>query len=296
MEVNILEKGLIGVMLMMVKEDVAKHGIYAVMKRLKEMGFNAVEVSQIAMTPDFVSELGRACKELDMEVTSLSCYLAPVFAGSKIAGDTLAEDFDKIVQDCKTLNCTTLRTGMLPMSCMESDEAAMEFVEDCERYALRLKEHGINYYYHAHHMEMAFFNGKRLMDTMRDKTECLGFELDTHWMWRGGVDPVEYIKSFKGRIHLLHLKDYRIGKVDFDSYQVPDDKKIQYMFKEIVQYAEVGEGTLDMPNIIRTARECGTEYFLIEQDDFYGRDPFESIAISRANLVKMGFGDWFTRD
>ncbi len=290
-----MEKGLIGVMLMMVKEEVAKIGIYAVMKRLKEMGFNAVEVSQIAMTPEFVSELDRACRELDMEVASLSCYLAPLFSGSKHPGDTLADDFDKIVKDCRTLRCTTLRSGMLPMSCMESGEAAMKFIKDCEHYALRLKEFGINYYYHAHHMEMAFYNGERLMDTMRDNTKCLGFELDSHWMWRGGVDPVEYIKTFKGRIHLLHLKDYRIGKVDFASYPVPDEKKINFMFNAVVQFAEVGEGTLDMPSIIRTARECGTEYFLIEQDEFYGRDPFESIAISRANLVKMGFGDWFAR-
>ncbi len=288
-----MKKGIIGVMLMMVKEEVAKSGIYAVMERLKEMGFNAVEVSQIAMTPEFVSELDRACRELDMEVASLSCNLAPLFPGSKAAGDNLTEDFDKIVQDCKTLRCNTLRTGMLPMNCMESWEAAMKFTEDCEFYAKRLKDLGINYYYHAHHMEMTFFNGERMLDAMRDRTQHLGFELDTHWMWRGGADPVEYIKTFKDRIHLLHLKDYRIGKVDFNSYPVPDDKKINYMFDDIVQFAEVGEGALDMPEIIKTALECGTKYFLIEQDDFYGCDPFESIALSRANLVDMGFEDWF---
>ena len=37
----------------------------------------------------------------------------------------------------------------------------------------------------------------------------------------------------------------------------------------------------------------GAEYFLVEQDDCYGRDPFESLKISRDNLVKLGFGDWF---
>ena len=37
----------------------------------------------------------------------------------------------------------------------------------------------------------------------------------------------------------------------------------------------------------------GSEYFLIEQDDTYGRDPFESLRISRDNLIKMGYADWF---
>lgn len=290
-----MEKGTIGVMLMMVKHEVAKFGVYAVMEKLKNMGINVVEISQIDMTPEFVSELARACKELDMEITSLSCGTADLSAEVKYPGDTLENDFDKIVKDCKDLHCTVLRIGMLPMNCVESDEAAMKFVQDCEQYALRLKEFGINLYYHAHNMEMARFNGEMLLDTMRDKTECLGFELDTHWMWRGGVNPVDYVKKFKGRIHLLHLKDYRMAHVDLASYPVPEKEKIKYMFKDIVQYAEVGEGTLDMPSIIYSARECGTEFFLIEQDDCYGRDPFESIEISYNNLVKMGFGDWFKR-
>ena len=29
------------------------------------------------------------------------------------------------------------------------------------------------------------------------------------------------------------------------------------------------------------------------QDDTYGRDPFESLKISRDNLIKMGYADWF---
>ena len=34
-------------------------------------------------------------------------------------------------------------------------------------------------------------------------------------------------------------------------------------------------------------------YFLIEQDDTYGRDPYESLKISHDNLVRMGYADWF---
>ena len=39
--------------------------------------------------------------------------------------------------------------------------------------------------------------------------------------------------------------------------------------------------------------EDGSKYFMIEQDRCYGRTPYESLAISRDNLVKMGYGDWF---
>ena len=64
-------------------------------------------------------------------------------------------------------------------------------------------------------------------------------------------------------------------------------------FSIIVQFAEVGEVTLDMPAIIQAGLEGGGEYFLVEQDDCYGRDPFDSLKLSPDDLVKMGFGDWF---
>lgn len=41
---------------------------------------------------------------------------------------------------------------------------------------------------------------------------------------------------------------------------------------------------------------CGSEYFVIEQDDQYGRDPFDCLITSRDNLIEMGYRDWFARD
>ena len=288
-----MKKGVIGVMLMMVKHDIQKYGIYSVMKRLKDMGYNVVEVSQIEMHPEFVSELKRSCKELDMQIGALSCGVDHLSPTLKFTGDTLAHEFDKIVRDSETLGCTTQRIGSLPRSTMEYPEMALHFLHLCEEYAQKLKAYGIHLYFHPHHAEMRRVNGRILLDIMREETECLGFELDTHWLWRGGVDPEKYVRKFAGRIHLMHLKDYRIGSVDFSAYPVPEADKWEYMMKDIVQFAEVGEGTLDMPAIIHTAVECGAKYFHIEQDDFYGRDPYESIQLSHDNLVKMGFGDWF---
>ena len=37
----------------------------------------------------------------------------------------------------------------------------------------------------------------------------------------------------------------------------------------------------------------GAEYFLIEQDDSYGRDPFDCLKDSRDHLIELGYADWF---
>ena len=48
-----------------------------------------------------------------------------------------------------------------------------------------------------------------------------------------------------------------------------------------------------MPAIIQAGLESGSEYFLIEQDDQYGRNVYDSLRISRDNLIRMGYKDWF---
>ena len=126
-------------------------------------------------------------------------------------------------------------------------------------------------------------------------TTRIGFELDVHWIHRAGENPVTYIQQFAGRIKLLHLKDYRIT---FDSSIFADGlsmEKIMTAFSSAVQFAEVGEGNLPMKEIIDTGLACGSEYFLVEQDDQYGRDPFDCLITSRDNLIALGYEDWFAR-
>ncbi len=284
-----MEKGKIGVQMMMLKEEIAQRGIYPVMEQLAGMGFGAVEVSQIDMTPENVQALARAGRELGVQTAAMSCTLSTM--GLKVPCDTLEDDFDKIVADCHAVECGILRIGMLPMSCADTPEHMLEMADQCEVYAKRLKEHGIDLYYHAHTMEFIHKDGKPVLTHMRERTEAMGFELDSHWMWRGGVDPVAYIRSFAGRIRLLHLKDYRVGPMP-DLSKLPPEQ-FMFVFGMLEQFAEVGEGALDMPAIIDAGLASGSEYFLIEQDDRYGRSVWDSLKISRDNLVKMGYGDWF---
>jgi len=52
--------------------------------------------------------------------------------------------------------------------------------------------------------------------------------------------------------------------------------------------AEIGAGNLNWPAILKAAVEGGVEWYFVEQDHCYGRDPFESLAISYRNLRTMG--------
>lgn len=280
----------IAVQLMMVKEDIKKEGVFPVMKKLKDLGFSAVEISQISMCPENVADFKRACDELDMSVAAISAYVHPQNADA----DCLSLNYDKIVSDCRTLNCKYVRAGALsPRSDIGKPEKVMAFIKDADLYANKLAEDGIGYYYHNHHFEFQKVNGQTYMDMFIENSEKLGFEIDVHWVQRGGENPVTYLDRFAGRLGLLHLKDFTVVPPDFATSTATTEKEKQKEFHEIIRYAEVGEGTLDFPAIIEKGLSLGSEFLIIEQDDTYGRDVYECLKTSRDNLIKMGYGELF---
>ena len=285
-----MEKGLIGIQMSTIKKKVDELGAYETLKACAEMGYHCMEVSQIPMTAENVSGMRKACREFGIKIAANTAALEPMAPG--MPGEYLVSDFDKIVEDCKALDTNMLRIGMLPITCMGSREKAVDFVKRADEMAERLGEHGIDLYYHNHHVEFVKCDGQYLLDIIRDNTKKMGFELDIHWIHRGGENPVEFIRRYAGRIRLLHLKDYRIARLPVPGEGF-DMKAFFADFFNLVEFAEVGEGNLPIRECIEAGLAGGSEYFLIEQDDTYGRDPFERLKISRDNLIAMGYGDWF---
>ena len=286
------KKGLIGIQLSTIRSVIEKNGIYETMKRCHELGYRCIEISQIPMTPENVAEFKRAQKDFGIKVAAINTGITPMRPGMAC----LQNDYDKILNDLHELDCNMLRMGMGPIAQMATKEGMIRFCEETNQYVDKLKKDGIDYYYHNHSVEFQKVDGKYILDHIKDSTN-MGFELDIHWIHAGGEDPIRIINRYAGRIRLLHLKDYRIGEVKAPTDAKPGTpefvKRFFESFKNIVEFAEVGEGTLPIKACIEAGLEGGSEYFLVEQDDTYGRDRFESLKISHDNLVKLGYGDWF---
>lgn len=283
----------IGVQAMMLKSKFETLGAYETLKKVSELGYKYIEVSQIPMSEENVSEIKRACDDFGIKIASLSAALE---SNAGMKNENLTDDFDKIVKDCKTLNCNYLRIGMLPFHCMGNLENIVNFSKKMNEVAKKLKEHGIYLYYHNHHIEFEKYEGKYILDIIRENADEVGFELDLHWVHRSGFDPIEILEKYSGSVALVHLKDYRVGKFDPNSLELLKEGKIkEFMnaFVSTIEFAEVGEGNLNFRKIIPVAINAGAKYLLVEQDDTYGKDPFESLEISANNLRKLGFADLF---
>jgi sugar phosphate isomerase/epimerase len=283
----------IGVQAMMLRDSFAEAGAFETLRKVSEIGYNAVEISQIPMTPENVAELDRSRTELGMDIAALSVAME---TPKGRPGDSLAEHFDKIVEDAKRLDSKLLRIGMLPFSAMTSIGAVVDFAKQANDYAERLQEQGLGLYYHNHHIEFAKFDGKYMLDIIAENSPAMGMEIDVHWVQRGGLDPVRTLEKYAGRTAMVHLKDYRIGVMPESALgllDAGDFAGFMTEFKNVVQFAEVGEGNLDFAAIIPAAQAAGAEYLLVEQDELYGRTVWEALQTSYDNLVALGQSELF---
>ena len=279
----------LGVMMMMVKDQVAEQGMFAVLKKIKDLDINAVEVSQIPMSEENTADLERAIAELGMTVGALSVALKP---GPTATGDNLEEHFDKIVSDCRRLGTTYVRIGMMPLAAMASKEACESWAAECEAAAQRLAAEGITLCYHNHHVDLAQFDGERIFDLVRRVAPSVGFEVDLHWVQRGGMAPLDMLEQYTGVCKIIHVKDFRVKPLPqeaIDALASGDRETFGRLFNDIVQFAEVGQGNMNWPALLPAAEKAGADFFFIEQDDTYGRDPFDCIADSRAYLTSIGY-------
>ncbi|MGP5252722.1 MULTISPECIES: sugar phosphate isomerase/epimerase family protein [Brachybacterium] len=285
----------IGIQLMMLKEHVAQDGILPVLRRVKDTGFEVVEVSQIPMTEENVAGMEAARDELGIHFAAISAKTSAPEDSDEL---TLAKHFDLHVEHARRLGTKHLRIGMMPLSAMASQEAFDAFAAEADGYARRMADAGLRLSYHNHHVEFAKLGGVTLLDQLRQKAPHLRYEIDCHWVQRGGRDPERTLADFDGVLDLVHLKDYRITlpPAEVLAAAAGGDRSAFTRFwgGEIVQFAEVGQGTLDWKPVIEQALASGAQHLLIEQDQTYGRDIFDALTMSREHLVSLGFGALIT--
>ena len=238
--------------------------IAATLAKVAAMGYRAVQAS--AMGPIEPKELRKI-----LDVNGLTC------CATHKPWEKLRDETQKQIDDHHTIGCQYTALGaFMPKPEAFTTATWQQFVTDFNAVAAKTKAGGLHLGYHNHHTEFAELDGKLGNPTAWAFLEKnLGpdcwFEVDTYWVQYAGADPAACIDRLKGRLPCVHLKDLGIAN---DRTQ---------------QMRSVGAGNLNWDAILAACGRAGVEWYIVEQDNCNGLDPFDCLKASRDFLVERGF-------
>lgn len=183
----------------------------------------------------------------------------------------ILEDTDAVIEKHRIFGTNHVGIGMMPQKYIGSLEGMRQFLRDFAPAADKLHAAGMKLHYHNHGFEYEKFDGECLIDRMQAETdpEKWGFILDVYWTQFGGRSPRQQIERMQGRIDVIHFKDMKMRGHE-------------------QRFAAVMDGNMDFAAILEACEKTGVTLAMIEQDECYGRDPFDELALSAKNLVAAG--------
>jgi sugar phosphate isomerase/epimerase len=218
---------------------------------LKEMGYDGVE---------FAGLYGKSAQE----IRDICDRVGIIPISAHISFPAIRDELDKHVEDCVTLGVKYVAIATMHREYHIGGEKNEGVYESLKEISARFREKGIKLLYHNHSYEMCEFEGKRLHEWLFDimTPDELQPELDTGWIELEVGEAVDYVRKFKDRCDLVHVKSY-YAKDGFDELvHSPDNFKPRDTF----DFCNYENGRLDVPAVARAAVESGAKWLVVEQD------------------------------
>lgn len=250
-----------------VRTDMEKDTL-STLKQIKEMGYDGVELA------GFYGHTPEKMKEYLAEAG-----LTPISAHVPIA--QLLADTEQVINDYKTVGVQYIVVPYLEDFRRPGNEGFAQCVEDVKALAKKCAEAGLPLQYHNHDFEFKKVDGEYGLDIFLSSAPELGLELDTCWAAVAGVNVGKYLRSYKGRTPVLHLKDYyksgNAGKmynlIGIDDNAAPEEEST-------FEFRPLGKGLQDVDALLCAARSNGVSWIVIEQDE-------PSMGLSRLECAKV---------
>ena len=245
----------VGVQLWSVNKDVARD-LPGTLQAIAKMGYQGVETAGLGNTPP--KDWLKLLKDFGLGV-----------AGAHVGLDALLGDAFQATLDaygeigCRRLNVPSLAgkyTGGLDgyrRACAAINEAAA-----------RAKAAGCSVGYHNHDFEFRFVENRVPFALMLDcLTSDVEIQFDMGWVYRAGADGAAYVRAQPGRIKTIHIK----------------------AFKRDDAAALVGEDSVPWAAVFEACETVGgTEWYIVEHEDYGSLTPMQCIEGCLRNLRAMG--------
>lgn len=246
-----------------------RHDVATMLRHVKQCGFDGIEMgTPEGFTPQ---EYKALIDETGLQVVSGRGLGYPELTGN---------DFQQHMEETVVLGAKNVMISHVPQVTLGNQVELDKFIGHINRVGrMFMEEAGIHVSYHNHAIDFSKVSGVPILEQLFEKTDprYVFFEPDTHWITAGGGHVISWLKKLKGRMYMVHFKDYGI-----DPYS-------DYTYLESTHqiFVEVGEGNLNWPGIIAECKEQGIAWCSVEQD-LVQRPAYEAHALSVKHLRAFG--------
>lgn len=199
-----------------------------------------------------VSEVQSILEDYQMEVPSMHTDL-----------ETLEHHMGSLGESSDVLGNRYVTLPAIPEDRRSTLDDYKRLADDFNRIGEAAKKNGVTFAYHNHGYGLQEEAGEIPLNVLIERTEAdlVALEMDIYWTTAGRANPMDYLKAYPGRYHLMHIKDMK-EKVHFEG-DGGDPMQWMALFPHMTT---AGDGILDIPAILSAGKETGVKHFLVEQD------------------------------
>ena len=167
-------------------------------------------------------------------------------------------DPEGVAREAKALKLKYAGVAWIPHEGDFNEKTCREAIAVFNKAGAVMKQNGLKFFYHVHGYEFQPFQDGTLLDLLIKETDpaLVSYEMDIFWVVFPNQDPVKLLAKYGKRWELMHLKDMKKETVTGALTGGTD----------VRNDAALGQGKMDMPAILKAAKEVGVKWYFIEDE------------------------------
>ena len=190
------------------RRDKKPFDIVETMSVLRDLGYDYLEPGMDFAHPDSIAKLADQMKSKGLKPVSLYCgpRLHEADKAKGVVAQLLAA-----AKVCKECEFQVISCNVAPIGHEKTDDELKTQVAALKDFGQGLKDLGLKLGIHHHMPEMA--GGAREFHYNFRNTDrgSVGFCYDVHWVWKGGIQPMDALREYGDRVVTWHIRQSRDG-------------------------------------------------------------------------------------
>lgn len=276
---NKTPRDILGVQLYSVRDDMKKDPA-GTLKKLSQMGYKDVEHAGYYDKKFYGYSVADFKKVLDDN--GLKMESGHDFLGSKQWNKTtndFTDDWKKTIDDAAAIGMKYVISPGVDESLCQDINNFRHYMDMFNKTGELCKNAGIHFAFHNESYEFNHsLDGTLIYDLLLQSVDknLVAQQIDIGNMYEPGGRAMHYLKKYRGRFLLMHVKD-EIKKSN------PGSDGNTY------ESCLLTKGVIPVKQVVDYARETGTKYFIIEQESYQDKTPLNAVAEDFKIMKNWGF-------